>query len=145
MVRPSLENAATFWDPYKLNHIKAIEQVQHRAARFVLNDYSMKTPGCVTKMLSDLNRESLEQRRRHRLLSMMYKICNNRVGINAGSFIYSSDAQNQRPTPADPRKIHWPGTGELVFPPETISECNVLPARTVSAPTLEAFRSLLVE
>ena len=95
MVRPSLENAATFWDPYKLNHIKAIEQVQHRAARFVLNDYSMKTPGCVTKMLSDLNRESLEQRRRHHLLFMMFTICNNLVDINACSFIYSSDARTR--------------------------------------------------
>ena len=88
-------NAATFWDPYKLNHIKAIEQAQHRAAHVVLNDCSMKTPGCVTKMLSYLNRESLEQRRRHRLLSMMYKICINLVGTNAGSFIYSSDARTR--------------------------------------------------
>jgi len=46
-------------------------------------------------MLSDLYRESLEQRLRHRLLSKMYKICNNLVGINAGSFIYSSDARTR--------------------------------------------------
>ena len=51
MVRPSLENAATVWDPDKQNHIKAIEQVQRRAARFVLNDNSTKTPGCVTMIL----------------------------------------------------------------------------------------------
>ena len=73
MVRPSLENRGTVWDPYKQNHIKAIEQVQRRAARFVLDDYSTKTPGYVTNMLSYLNWESLKQRRRYSRLS----ICNN--------------------------------------------------------------------
>ena len=143
MVRPSLENAATFWEPYKLNHIKAIEQVQHRAANFVLNDYSVKTPGCVTKMLSDINRESLEQRRRHHLLFMMFTICNNLVDINACSFIYSSDAR----TRGQHRLFQERFIDQVLansFFPKTIREWNVLPARTVSAPTLEAFRSLLV-
>ena len=95
MVRPSLENAATVWDRDKQNHIKAIEQVQRRAARFVLNDNSTKTPGCVTMILSDLNWESLKQRRRDSLLCMMYIICNNLVDINADSFIHSSDARTR--------------------------------------------------
>mgnify|MGYP007133278546 CR=1 FL=1 len=42
MVRPSLENRGTVWDPYKQNHIKAIEQVQRRAVRFVFNDNGMR-------------------------------------------------------------------------------------------------------
>ena len=46
-------------------------------------------------MFSDLNWESLEQRRRHSRLSMMYTIRNNLVDINAGSFIDSSDARTR--------------------------------------------------
>ena len=62
MVRPQLENAATGWDPYQLNHVNTIEQVQRRAARFVLNDYSTKTPGCISNMLKELNWDPLEKR-----------------------------------------------------------------------------------
>ena len=57
-----LENAATVWDPYQLNHVNNIEQVQRRAARFVLNDYSTKTPGCISNMLKELNWDPLEKR-----------------------------------------------------------------------------------
>ena len=76
MVRPIIENAATVWDPTQASHIKKLEQVQRRAARFVYNDYSTTTPGCVSNMLKDLNWESLESRRRQSRLCMMYKIQN---------------------------------------------------------------------
>ena len=65
MVRPTLEYATTVWDPYLQKDIKAVEQVQRRAARYVLNDYSTRTPGCVTGMVSKLHWESLETRRRN--------------------------------------------------------------------------------
>ena len=38
-VRPLLEFASPAWDPYQANHIKKIEAVQRRAARFVKSDY----------------------------------------------------------------------------------------------------------
>ena len=60
-------------DPYQQTNIKALEQVQRRAARYVFNDYSTRTPGCVTKMLDDLEGEPLEVRRRHDRLSMLYR------------------------------------------------------------------------
>ena len=83
MVRPQLDNAATVWDPYQLNHVNTIQQVQRRAARFVFIDYSTKTPGCMSNMLKELNWDPLVQRRKHSRLSMMYKIRNNLVDINA--------------------------------------------------------------
>ena len=51
MVHPQLENTATVWHPYQLNHVNTLEQVQRRAARFVFKDYSTKTPGCIYNML----------------------------------------------------------------------------------------------
>ena len=38
LVRPIMEYAASVWDPYHLNDIQALEKVQHRAARWVMND-----------------------------------------------------------------------------------------------------------
>ena len=61
MVRPKLENATTVWDPYQLTHVNTIEQVQRQAARFVFNEYSTKTPGCISNMLKELNWDPLEQ------------------------------------------------------------------------------------
>ena len=56
MVRSTLEYATTVWDPYLQKDIKAVEQVQRRAARYVLNDYPTKTPGCVTGMVNKLGK-----------------------------------------------------------------------------------------
>ena len=35
-----MEYAASVWDPHHLNDIQALEKVQRRAARWVMNDYS---------------------------------------------------------------------------------------------------------
>ena len=65
MVRPTLEYETTVWDPYLQKDIKAVEHVQRRAARYGPNDYSTRTPGCVTGMVNKLQLESLETRRRN--------------------------------------------------------------------------------
>ena len=59
MVNPTLEYATTVWDPYLQKDSKAVEQVQCRAAGYVLNDYSTRTPGCVSGMVNKLQWESL--------------------------------------------------------------------------------------
>jgi hypothetical protein len=40
--------ALTVWDPTSQGKIKALENIQRRAARFVTNNYTDRTPGCVT-------------------------------------------------------------------------------------------------
>ncbi|XP_052818036.1 uncharacterized protein LOC128244061 [Mya arenaria] len=142
MVRPSLENAATGWDPHQQNNIKAIEQVQRRAAHFVFNDCSTKTPGCVSNMIKDLNWESIEQRRKHSRLSMMYKIRNNLVDINADRYLQSGDARTR-----GQHRLFQRITDQVLansFFPRTVREWNLFPASTVSATTIDAFRLLLV-
>ena len=71
IVRPTLEYACTVWDPTTQKHIKNIEQVQKRAARFAHNNYTDRTPGCVTNMTKQLEWESLEERRKHNRLCML--------------------------------------------------------------------------
>ena len=60
IVRPTIEYAATVWDPTSQSKIKALENIQRRAARFVTNNYTDRTPGCVTNMITSLGWQSLE-------------------------------------------------------------------------------------
>ena len=48
-----MEYAAVAWDPYYLNDIQALEKIQRRAARWVMNDYNRCSS--VTTMLHELN------------------------------------------------------------------------------------------
>jgi hypothetical protein len=82
IVRPTLEYAAMVWDPTTQTLIQTLENVQRRAARFVINDYTNRTPGCVTSMLTSLEWQTLEQRRRISRLVMMYKIQHQLVDID---------------------------------------------------------------
>ena len=97
MVRPTLEYmyVATVWDPYLQKDIKAIEQIQRRAARYVLNDYSTRTPGCVTGMVNKLQWESLETRRRNDRLTMLYRIQHGLVDLHPDSYLQQSDRRTR--------------------------------------------------
>ncbi|KAI8510450.1 hypothetical protein Bbelb_113660 [Branchiostoma belcheri] len=57
LVRPQLEYCASVWDPYTAGGVQAVERVQRRAARMVMNDYartSSRYPlrGCCLKSIS---------------------------------------------------------------------------------------------
>ena len=142
MVRPILEYASPVWDPYQQTDIKALEQVQRRAAIYVFNDYSTRTPGCVTKMLDDLEWEPLEVRRRHDRLSMLYRMQHNLVDIPANRYLSSSDSRTRGTVKFFQERIS-DTTYSNSFYPRTAREWNKLPSRVVSAASLEDFRSSL--
>ena len=54
--------------------IDRLERIQRQAARFITRDYFSRDPGCVTKMLKDLNLPTLQERRRNLRLSFLFKI-----------------------------------------------------------------------
>ena len=62
LVHPVLEYALTVWDPTMDHNIKILDKVQKRAAKFVTNDYTTRTPGCVTCMQRDLGWDTLQKR-----------------------------------------------------------------------------------
>jgi hypothetical protein len=74
LVRSKLEYGATVWDPYQKRNTEKLERVQRQAARFITKDYKSRSPGCVTRMLQDLNLPPLEERRRQLRLSLLYRI-----------------------------------------------------------------------
>ena len=82
LVRPIMEYVSPAWDPTSSEDVTKLEKVQRQAARFVHNNYYDRTPGCVSKMVSDLGCESLQYRRRVNRLTTLYKIQHGLVKID---------------------------------------------------------------
>ena len=72
-VRAVLEYGAIVWDPYHRGDIDKSVQIQHSAARFVTGDYRSRHPGSVTTMLTNLNLDTLDNRRRDQRQTFMYR------------------------------------------------------------------------
>ena len=141
MVRPTVEYAATVWDPHEQKDKALLEAVQRRAARFVNNNYWEREPGTVTNMLNDLGWKSLEERRKNSRLAMLYRIENEMIGIDKTKFLKPSDART-RGNNLNCESIFHPAMFYSFFP-RTISEWNSLPNTITSAPSLESFISRL--
>ena len=80
--QPILEYESSCWSPTSNKLKNQLEMVQHNAAKFVSNSYPKKgdfSSFSITKLLNDLNWESLEERRQNARLSMAYKILNGHV------------------------------------------------------------------
>ena len=92
LVRSTLDNCASIWDPYLAADKRKLETIQRRAARFVTRDYHRTTS--VAGLLSRLEWRTLEERRRRARLTLLFKIKNNLVDIDANQYL----------TPADPRR-----------------------------------------
>ena len=124
-----------------------IEKVQRRAARFVSNDYSRKSS--VTKMLTQLEWDTLETRRTRARLHLIYKethglipsniaylISNNQLRaetrLNTGKFIYKHIFANKN-------------CYQKSLYPKTLPAWNLLPETTRCAPTLQKFKDRLLK
>ena len=79
IVRSVLEYGCIVWDPYIKSDSQALEKVQRRAARFIIQDYKSKSSGFMTQTLKDLYLPSLEQRRLYNRLVFFYKTANGHV------------------------------------------------------------------
>ena len=75
LVLPGLDYCATIWDPHYQNSIHRIEMLQNRAARFVFNrPWRRHYHDSVSSIISTLNWQSLQTRRRNARLILLYKI-----------------------------------------------------------------------
>ena len=142
MVRPALEFASTVWDPVTQKNIQLLEQVQRRAARYVFNNYSDRQPGCVTQMVTDLQWETLEERRRSNRLCMLYRIANNLVDIDQNIYLQASDRRTRGQAQFFQQRTEFPAYRNSFFP-RTIREWNSLPTSVTEATSLEGFRHQL--
>jgi hypothetical protein len=139
-VRPTIEYAATVCDPTSQCKIKAMENIQRRAARFVTNNYTDRTHGCVTNMIASLGWQSLEQRRQNSRLCTLYKIQHNLIDITRDLYIRHSDSR----TRGQHRLFQERTNNETYrnsFFQRTARDWNLLPASTVAAATIQEFRA----
>jgi hypothetical protein len=82
LVRPTLEYCSTIWNPHTTSNINKLESVQKNAARFVLNEpHDYKKPYSTTKMVKDLNWETLEQRRKRSDVALMNKVVHHLIAV----------------------------------------------------------------
>ncbi|MCG7865740.1 MAG: hypothetical protein JAY74_05120 [Candidatus Thiodiazotropha taylori] len=140
-VKPTLEYANTVWAPHTETDTQKLEMVQRRAVRFVLNDYQRTSS--VTTMMGKLGWDTLQQRRDHARLAMMYRIVHQLVDIPAEPYLIPL-AGRTRGHDSRFRQIQTSYTGyQYSFFPRTIILWNQLPQSTVSQSTLEGFQRQL--
>jgi len=142
LVRPTLEYACSTWDPHEQKLIYQLESVQRRAARWVLCRYH--NTSSVTDMMRDLAWKSLEQRRTHSRLCMMYKIHHSLVAIPHG-LLHLTNTTNTRQTrssqiqytPFQPRTNYF----KFSFFPHTVAQWNLLNVNTQCSESVNVFKS----
>ena len=142
ITRPVLEYASTVWDPTTQSSIQTLEEIQKRAAWFVMDDYTTRTPGCVTRMQEDLGWDTLQNRRRDSKLSMLYKIDQQLVDVKKEPYLQSGDSRTN-----GGHKFYQERTTSEVyrnsFFPRTAIDWNKLPHKVTAAEFLDEFRGSL--
>ena len=74
--------------------------MQRQAARFIQKDYRSREPGCVTRMLDELNLPTLESRRRNQRLQLLKKINENSVpSLPPGHFLTPANKSKRQIKP----------------------------------------------
>ena len=74
LIRPTLEYASSVWDPYYNKDITKLEQLQRKAVRFIVGDYTSQHDGFITGKMEELNLQSLKERRRTIRLVLLFKV-----------------------------------------------------------------------
>jgi hypothetical protein len=91
-----------------------------------------------TQLLQQLQWDSLEQRRLHNRLGMLYRIHNGLVDINFSTLYRRSDSRTRGADRLRQEHASHPALSHS-FVPRTISDWNRLPTTVTFASSLEAF------
>ena len=140
LVRPKLEYASALWDPHSKKRISQIEQVQQRAACWIVSNFDRQAS--ITKIVQDLGWRTLDQRRADARLRLFYKILHGLVALPLPDYIQHrnrisrychSMTVKQVSTSTDYYKYS--------FSPLTIVQWNSLPQSAVCSHSLEVFKT----
>lgn len=136
-VRPLVEYSASIWDPWQKKLILQLEMVQHRAVRYIFNDFGYKSS--ITNMINQLALPTLENRRKMASLIMFHKIKHGQVRIKFPHYIKPA-LRNRFSIPFSRINAH-----KFSFFPRTTRLWNDLPPDLASCPDLEVFRAGLAK
>ena len=137
LVRPILEYASIIWDPHTDSNIHKLETVQRRSARRIMHNSNRHAS--VTTMLQHLDQPTLQQRRQHSKIIMLYRIRHQLANIPATTYI----------TPATRNTQHYilPYARTNVFKssffPSTIKLWNNLQPAVINSTTIPQLRQAL--
>ena len=141
LVRPIIEYAGMVWDPHTQANINRLEAVNRRAARFVTNDYSYYSS--VSQMLQTLGWQTLNERRAHAKVTMVYRIVHQLVEIQPEPYlrplVTSSRGHSERLYIPYCRSPAYQSS----FFPNGARLWNQLPQHVVCAASVEAFKASL--
>lgn len=141
-VRPTLEYASSVWDPHTKDQVSQIEMIQRRAARFVKSDFHQQHS--VTQMLQDLQWKTMNERRAHNKVIMLYRIVHGLVAIPPGQPYFTPTSVSTRGHAMQFQQQHCRILAyQHSFFPSVVCLWNQLPAVVVSAQSLEQFRTQL--
>jgi hypothetical protein len=88
LVRSIMDYGGIIWNPYLKTDVDRLERIQHQVARFITGDYKTREPGCITKLLIDLQLPTLEKRRTAQRLIFMFKVVEGLVpAISPSDFV----------------------------------------------------------
>ena len=93
LVRPILEYASTIWDPHTASNIHKLETVQRRSARHIMHNYNRHAS--VTTRLQHLDLSTLQQRRQHSKIIMLYRITHQLASIPTTTYITPATRNTQ--------------------------------------------------
>jgi hypothetical protein len=140
LVRSSVEYCCTVWSPHYGTHKYQLEMVQRRAARFITNRFH--NTSSVDSMLEELNCETLETRRTKHQLTMLYRIVNKLVDIDANKYLTPRRKMPRHPHGSGFLPVtHTSDIFKYSFFPRSIPLWNDLPASVAEAPSLASFKS----
>ena len=142
LIRSRLEFCSAIWDPHLVKDIDMLENIQRRAARFTVQDYSRYTS--VSALLKGLDWSPLKDHRRDICLTFLFEIIKGKLAMQAGGSLVAADSSTRKRH--DHKYRHLRVCTEQFrnsFFPQTIPEWNSLPGSCVKMDTVAAFKEQL--
>lgn len=141
LVRSGMEYAAPIWDPATQKDGNKLEAIQRRAARWAKSVFYDRSVS-VTKLLQELEWAELADRRKYLRLVLLYKIVHNHVDIEHSELgIQPNTRPSRRNTQQLFRQRSHTDIFKNFFAIRTVSDWNSLPEKSVSAGSVNAFKS----
>ena len=144
----TLQYASASWDPHCLKHIKTLERIERQAARCCTQNYS-REPGTVTQLLTDLQWDTFQTRRKLKRFSIIYQMEHKLIDIPLGHYIqHNTRSSRKHDTVTDSQFLQIRYSANIFgnsFFPTTLKEWNSLPPITVSSKSLNSFQNNLIQ
>ena len=120
--------------PYLQKDVDSLERVQRKANRWVTSTYDRKSS--VSRLMSELQLETLQERRRIQRLTFMYKILNDQVAVPAELIDLELSVRTSRGD-YNQQKLYKPRTHSTEYQKSrSIPEWNSLPSSVAQSDTV---------